>query len=254
MNESAIIRAIRFYEGDTHGDDPFWGDPKGYCTLNALLFPGIENECARFREGKRLNPAFLQDIPRLLDLYAALLNAFEPLAKGRSLTTTRVERLSDYLLLKELGRTVSFTSTSQDDFLSAYGDKQGLALMRFSIPEGTPCVVLAERLPEYRKADEAEALLPPDLPLLLEEIPLTDAQRRIVDLNGEPPVISARVKVHGAPRRTPRTAAFSGGADGPSAGVRVYAALNAGREPDRADAEVYARWKAALREWLLGPN
>ena len=48
MNESAIIRAIRFYEGDTHGDDPFWGDPKGYCTLNALLFPGIETNVRGF--------------------------------------------------------------------------------------------------------------------------------------------------------------------------------------------------------------
>ena len=42
-----MLQAIRYYEGDVSGNDPFWGDPKAYCTINSLLFSGVENEIAR---------------------------------------------------------------------------------------------------------------------------------------------------------------------------------------------------------------
>ncbi|MBO4919619.1 MAG: hypothetical protein J5365_05625 [Erysipelotrichaceae bacterium] len=49
MNEKQL-KAIRYYEGDVSGDDPFWSDPKAYVTLNSLFFEGIEAERRRARE------------------------------------------------------------------------------------------------------------------------------------------------------------------------------------------------------------
>jgi len=136
------IKAVKFYQGDVSGTDPFWGDKKAYCTLNALFFPGIENEIARASEGKKLNPAFLEDTGRLIALCNELLSAFHAMPLENSTVTRRVERLSDYRLRRKLGNTVSFTSTSTAGFLTSYTGKKGLALMRFELPAGTPCLCL----------------------------------------------------------------------------------------------------------------
>ena len=61
----AQLRAVKWYIGDVEGDDPFWGDPKAYVTLNSLFFPGTATEEARAAEGKPLNPEILRDEERL---------------------------------------------------------------------------------------------------------------------------------------------------------------------------------------------
>ena len=248
LSEHAIT-AIRYYLGDVEGNDPFWGDRKAYCTLNALFFPGIANETARAREGKRLNPAFLQDIGRLTALCTDLLQAFCDAGTPREITVFRVERLSDCLLRRELGDTISFTSTSASGFLKEYRDKKGLALLRFRIPAGTPCIVMADVLDHYAKAQEDEVLLPPQTELEFTEIPLSEEERQITDADGNPPAVSFFVNVCGM-----RSVRPDGGclpAEGAGAGQRVYEALNRGEIPAEEDVRLYCEWKEVFRKNVL---
>ena len=244
--------AVRYYQGDVTGDDPFWGDPKAYCTLNSLFFHGISNETARVREGKRLNPAILQDMDRLTGLCTDLLQAFALAGTDRDLVTFRVERLSDYLLCREAGNTVSFTSTSTAGFLKEYGDKKGLALLRFRIPAGTPCIVMAEALEHYKKAQEEEVLLPPGMILDFEEVPLTEEELQITDADGNPPAVSCVVTIRGM--RAAEAGSGVPDAEGAAAGQRVFDALRHGDVPAEEDVLRYSEWKRSFRNAVLYGN
>ena len=249
-------KALLYYEGDVQGSDPFWGDKKAYTTLNSLLFPGFANEKARSLEGKKLNPEALRDISRLLSLYKNLLAAFRVNPATEPVITWRVERFSDYRKLKEAGRTISFTSTSTAGFLSAYQDKKGLALMEFRIPAGVPRLNLAKALPEYKKADEAEILLPPWLGLTFEEQPLNRKEESILDADGKPPAVKAVVTPRLPwPVKPGEDDAASGwlkleDGEGTQAGMRLYEALNKGLPASEADVACFTAWKNALQERL----
>ena len=240
----AQLRAVRWYIGDVEGSDPFWSDPKAYVTLNALFFPGLTAERARAAEGKRLNPAIVSDGKRLGCVLCDLMSAFRSF--GREQTTYRVERFSDFERMRERGGTLSFTSTSTAGFLPAYQDRVGIALMRFALTPETPCIPMAEVLPHYAKADEAEVLLPPGMRLALTELPLTDAERSILDAKGEPPVLSVCAK----PEGMESLEGFWEVPDCPVPGV--LDALNEGREP--ADVGAYLEWKRGLNEYRIVNN
>ncbi len=183
-------RAVRFYEGDIaedEKDDPFWGDARAYVTLNALLYDDLATEYVRVREGKRLNPAMTADLPRLIKTYAALLSAAEKGAQASEMTGYRVERAADFQVCLERGMTCAFTSTSRSGFLPAYGDKQEIVLLCYHVPAGTPLMIFSLLLDRYLKSGEDELLLPPFLRFDAKKRPLTDADRRITDLNGAPP-------------------------------------------------------------------
>lgn len=247
LTDNGQRRAVRWYIGDVTGTDPFWGDPNVYVTINALFFPGTAAECARAREGKRLNPAVLEDPDRLYHALADLLDAFAPLREPTN--TWRVERFSDYCAMRQQGsRTLSFTSTSTAGFLQAYQDRVGIALMQFALPAGTPVIDMSHVLESYAKPDEAEILLPPGLRLTLHEMPVAASQTHILDANGDPPCVSVRavpcgmadVSVHKTAPDPYRIA-----------GIRVLRALAAGKEPDPADALQYSTWKRAFVSRLL---
>ncbi len=241
------ISALRFYEGDVSGDDPFLSDPKAYLTLNALLYPGIRNEEARTAEGKKLNPAITEDTERLLDLYRHLFSA---LVKGTADTprrTYRVERWSDFLAQQDAGITLSFTSTSTAGFLPAYRDRIGIALLKFTIPAGIPALGFSEALPHYAKSEEHEILLPPFLHVSFREIPVTPQEMTILDAENRPPVTAAEADVS-LPERKARAASRVLPVC-PEAG-NVYRALNAGKTPDPADIQAYLEYKEILREML----
>ena len=243
MLTEAQLRAVRWYIGDVEGDDPFWGDPKAYVTLNALFFPGIQAEQARASEGKRLNPAILEDPERLTTVLRDLLSAFSPLPEAAE--SCRVERYSDYQTMKQQGSsTLSFTSTSTAGFLRAYQDRIGIALMRFLLPAGTPVIDMGRMLPHYAKAYEAEILLPPGLHLELTEIPLTTEESQILDAEQHPPVVSVRAVPAGEGRKSEDPGnipdAFR------LAGVSVLQSLAAGEEPSPDDIRMYSRWKNSL--------
>ena len=245
----AQLEAVRYYEGDVSGDDPFWGDPKAYVTLNSLFYEGIGTERRRAAEGKYLNPAVIEDPERLVRILADLLSAFRCADLSRERKTYRVERYADFLEMKQAGRTVSFTSTSSGGFLKAYGDRIGIALMEFTIPAGVPCLPFAEVLGGgYLKTEEQEILLPPGLTASFEEVPVNAEERLITDAEGNPPLLKCRA-VPGAFIR----AADPGGFDpqGPFAGKQVYEALDRGQEPDAEAVRIYTAWKKQVRDHLL---
>lgn len=242
-------KAIRYYEGDVQGNDPFWGDPKAYVTLNSLFFDGIETERCRAAEGKHLNPAVYEDPERLYTLCRDILDAFSASDLSKPRITWRVERYADYLQTKKAGKTLSFTSTSSGGFLKAYGDRIGIALMEFHIPAGIPCFTYKEVLQDnYLKEDEQEILLPPGLLLKITEKPLSREEREITDAEGKEPVVSCIAEITGIAQYTKDTPPVT---DGNEAMIRVYTALNAGKEPDSEDVKKAMQWKEYFCSRLL---
>ena len=243
------LRALRYYEGDVSGNDPFWGDRKAYLTLNSLLYPGLRNERARTAEGKKLNPAILMhDRYPLLDVYGDLFSALGKGVSEKERNVYRVERHSDYLSQKEAGKTLSFTSTSTAGFLSAYADRIGIALMRIEIPAGVPALDFSEALPEYAKEEEHEILLPPWIPLTFAEIPLSEEECRILDAKKNSPLVSCLCRA-GLPECSPDIQNSALLPDF-AAGARVYEALNSGKEPLKEDIHAYLLFKEVLQQRL----
>lgn len=242
-------RAVRYYEGDVRGaSDPFWGDAKAYVSLNALLFDGLRTERTRIAEGKRLNPALLADIPALLDVYSKLFAAAGKGAAAEDALGYRVERADDFAVCRDAGMTLAFTSTCRSGFLPAYGDKRGIVLLTYHVPAGTPQIVFAEQLRDYLKGAEDELLLPPFLGMRIAQRALTDADCRMTDMEGKPPLAAYDLYLTG---KVQAGAVASPGIPPCEAGIRVWNALNAGAEPDAADVSSYLEWKRLLSARLF---
>ncbi|MDE6088803.1 MAG: hypothetical protein K2G25_10540 [Oscillospiraceae bacterium] len=191
------IRAVKFYIGDCAGEEfhPFWSDPKAYLVLNSLFFDGIRTEQARIAEGKFLNPEIVADRERLKNLLRDLLSVFRKSCNPQWLTVYRVERFQDFQAMQQAGRTISFTSTSQNGFLDAYRDRAGIALLHIEIPPRTPCIPMQDFFGNaYAKPEESEILLPPFLNLHFEKISLTDSEKQILDSEQNPPVCACLVR------------------------------------------------------------
>ena len=248
MLNASEISAVKYYIGDAKGDDPFWGDGKAYLVLNSLFYPDIVTEQARTAEGKRLNPVILEDVPRLLSVLSNLFSASEYGRSAPAQIAYRVERYSDYLINVKAGKTISFTSTSTAGFLKDYSDRKGIALMKFHIPEGTPCIPVENALDYYAKPNEQEILLPPWLQLQFTECELSAEELQITDSDGKPPLISVNVEIVGilpfpSPVEIPE--------GGNLAGMRVFSALNQGIEPNQDDISLYCAWKRAIVTQIL---
>ncbi len=141
------------------------------------------------------------------------------------------------------------TSTSVSGFMNAYRDRRGIALMRFSLPENTPCCInISNSLPYYSKQEEAEVLLPPFMKLDIEEIPMTQKETEITDYDGKPPYVSCTVKTAGIEKYSGNIPVLS--YDGSEAGQRIYNALNNNELPNKSDIELYSCWKSDLQKIL----
>ena len=247
--------AVRFYEGDVSDaqrDDAFWGDLKAYCTLNALLFSGLQTERTRIKEGKRMNPAILADLPRLLELYGALFSAAKKGAQYHISAGYRVERAADFAVCREAGETLAFTSTCMRGFLPAYGDKHDIVLLTYRIPAHTPLMVFSQLLTSYLKVNEDELLLPPYLHFNCTERALNEDDRQILDMNGKPPA-GAFVLDMIPPKPEETTLPDMPSAEHAEAGIRLFAQLNAGYPDDAlhaADVTAYLAFKESLHAYL----
>lgn len=197
MNKEKLIQAVRYYEGDVSGNDPLLSDTKAYVTLNALFFPGTENEEIKVKENKFLNTAFISRKTEVLTIIHNLFSAIHDNPCQKDIITYRVERLYDFNLLYKESRTIAFTSTSKNGFLNAYGDKEGIVLMRFHIPAGLPCLDMGTFLPVYAKKDESEILLTPFLELSFTECELSGQEKMIKDRNANPPAGLFDVEITG---------------------------------------------------------
>lgn len=246
---TAEENALHFYIGDVSGNDAFFGDSKAYVVLNSLFFPDISTESARANEGKYLNPAVIADIPRLMGFFESLFSAFRKSVIKEDISAYRVERMSDYSLMRERSSTVSMTSTSTAGFLNEYRDRRGIALMKFSLSKNTLyCIDIGKVLPYYAKSEEAEILIPPFMKLDIEEIPLSENEMQITDCDNAPPLVSCTVKISGIEKYNGNIPELS--AYGSKSGQRIYNALNNGKLPDKEDIEQYSHWKNDLQKIL----
>lgn len=247
----AQLKAVKYYEGDVSGNDPFWSDPKAYVTLNSLFFEGIQSETKRANEGKKLNPAIVEDPMRLLTVLKELLSSFEVADLSKERHTFRVERTSDFEQMVKYGCTQSFTSTSTNEFLKAYGDRVGITLMLFHLPPFMPCLPYEELLKEdYLKTEEHECLLPPFLALSFKKAELTSSDLEITDANNNPPVAKYDVYVLGQMERECKGSLDILMGEGKDAAKRVYEALNKHERPDEKDVDLYLAWKQNLKDLL----
>ena len=235
------IQAVRYYIGDVKNfpEDGFWNDPKAYCLLNALFFPALFSENARIKEGKILNPEILADVPRLTEFFKHLFSAFRK--SEQEYFTYRVERYSDFMMMKQNHRTISFTSTSKAGFLKAYQDRKGIALLKFQIPEHTLCIDMEKFFQNYAKPEEAEILLPPFLNLQFEDLELSDSEKQILDADGKPPLISCLVRV--GMLQKPVFNEKIPPQNGNLAGIRVLEALKSNHSSSEQDISDYSLWK-----------
>ena len=181
MADSEIETCIRYYEGDL----PFYGDYRAYITWNSIFFEDCQSERLKVRENKPLNPLLIEQYSDLIQASSGLFRACSASREKR--VTTRIERTYDFLEMKKKGYTIAFTSTSKKNFLSSYQDKEGIVLLEFLLPSGTQCIDFSERLSSYTKADEAEVLLPPWTRIQIEEKEMSDREKKILDINGNPP-------------------------------------------------------------------
>ncbi len=251
-----MVNALRFYTGDVswwHGEDKeaaFWRDKKAYLVINALFFEGIENELARAGEKKFLNPVFFENTERLLDVCENLIKAIwaggkdEPLQYGY-----RVERMSSFEKIKQLGHTISPTSTSKTGFLSNYRDKKGLVLLDFTIDQGVPRADMGKLLPNYSKAEEKEILIAPWLPLEIRRRSLTEEELTISDYDGQPPGMAYQITVKQPERMNdvrPRPLDQAGA----EAGRRVLETILKQEVPKQEDVRAYSLWKESFRDHL----
>lgn len=183
--------AIKFYEGDIaeeNKDDTLFGDSKIYATINAMFFDGTENEMQKHAEGKRLNPSFIDRFQDLVevDFFGSLFSAFNN-SERDDVVTYRVDRLSNVLEMLKFGKTISFTSTCKNGFLSSYGDKNNIILIEFHIPKEIPHIDFEKVLDSYAKKEEAEVLLPPGIEFKYKKAELSESEKQILDYNGNPP-------------------------------------------------------------------
>ncbi|MBR3358470.1 MAG: hypothetical protein IKG46_11700 [Solobacterium sp.] len=244
------ILALRCYEGDVgSAGDPFWSDPKMYVTWNAILFDGIVTEQARTAEKRRLNPSFLEDDERFLDLNRALIDALRRMPKNGIRRAYRVERLADYRVMKEQGSLPSFISTSTGGFLNSYTDKKQLVLMEFEIMPETIYGELGVLLDSYAKQEEAEILLAPYQTVTIEEKPLPSHLAGIRDACGDEPAVYCHVRT-GTVIRSGLNSVPEKVYD-KEACRHVFAALNAERQPDSQDVQEYLAWKRYIQAQVL---
>ncbi|MDE5582605.1 MAG: hypothetical protein K2J08_02720 [Ruminococcus sp.] len=244
LNKSEIFW-LKYYIGDVGGSDVFFGDPEAYLVLNSLFYDGIFTEISRSAEGKHLNPHILDDVDRLLDFYDNLFSAFWKCRAEKPLRTYRVERMNDYIPIKNHGCTISFTSTSENGFLDSYRDRRGIALMKFEIAENIPCIDMEKNLDFYAKKYESEILLPPFMPLDISENHLTDYEKNITDSDGKSPEISSLAVCGDWILKKDRTENIS--REGSECGKLVYQALNNGEMPENRLIEIFVEWKKTLQ-------
>lgn len=213
-NKREAIDAVRLYEGDIRirdeeGNlvnrqlfDSFYGDKNAYRTLNALLFPGISNEKSRIqREGKQLNPIFLEKIDKTIDIYCHIFRfmCWEYRIRDKEwVIAKRVERLSSLALLKQ-GQTLSFISASKASYDKEFAKKDGVILIEIHISPDVPYLDFEKALGmEYKNIGEREVLLAPFVDIEINEMELTLKEKRTIrDINGNPPVGKYRIDAIG---------------------------------------------------------
>lgn len=243
---SESLRALRFYTGDVrkeNPDDPIYSDAKAYVTLNSLLFEGTDTEKARCEEERKLNPAFLRNLKKTVQIMENLLGCMEACKKEE--TVYRVERLADYACFKKEGMFTSFISCSDSGFLKNYEDKFDLVLMEVHIHKGVRCVRVQQALSDYLKSEEKEVLIAPYTKVIYKETELKKEYADIRDGRNNPPAVYVHVDVYPS-ERTVETPVYPSKEDIEKS-VHFYESLNAHGLVAEDNWKAYVRVKRYIR-------
>lgn len=195
------LNAILFYtgandrirlEGLPEEEQQFYRIPDAYEGMNTLLFPGISNEQARLREGRKLKVTLLEHLPELLGTYISLYSAMWKYPKmpcvKKARYTVRIDRMDSLDSFKQ-GKTCSMLSTSRGKAgIKKYKKKAHLLLLEFLIPDDMGYLDVNEILGmDSIHPEEEEILLPPFLDIELMEMTMTEEEMGYRDMEGNPP-------------------------------------------------------------------
>lgn len=205
MEHRAPVDMLRFYGGDIRertddgkvafgksSKDTLWGDNEAYRTLNALLFDGYENEKERiFKEKKKLKPVFIERLDETLAIYIGVFSMM-CLQKEKNISAVKVKRVDRQASLNAYQKsfTGSFVACTKGAYDTEFAEKNNVILLEVEIPKESPSVDFQQFLSgnEYSNYIEQEVLLPPFLPLEIEEKPLNLKEKKIRDMHKKPPV------------------------------------------------------------------
>lgn len=164
---------LRLYTGDTRirqdngkicidkNDNAIWGDEYIYRTINAFLFPGIENEKARIREGQTFNYELMREPETLLQIMNGIANEIlsQPISQ-KELVVFRMDRAASLWELKK-GHISSFFSCKKRKYDPKFAKKENPIALEVHIPAGAHYADLEKILGGEYEMKEAEVLLQP---------------------------------------------------------------------------------------------
>lgn len=169
--------AMRIYEGtkpDTGRYPVVSQQSTAHGIINSIFFEGINNELIRAIEDvKYLGEGLVIASDQLMDVITDLYSAMYKYGKTirSEIVSRRVERTYSADKMQEKGETVSYNSTTTNNYGIRLFKKKNMTLIEFHIQPGTPCVDYCNILnSEYELYTEREILVAPFCPVTIEKM------------------------------------------------------------------------------------
>ena len=261
------INSILFYQGAVNNISlpeekkdrlEFYQVNNAYELLNVLLFPGFENEKARFmEENRKVDMVLLDHISELVDIYLDIYSAmckFTMSYGERHLYTYRQDRINTYSYI-QTGEIPSFVSTSLIKNVNPiFCKKAGVLLLEFLTDGDVVYLNMNEILGKLSiYPDEQEILFPPFLNVEYKEVQMTDEELQWRDLKGNPPEKKLLLKVKGDNARRVEKAlelAEILQKEKMENVKKIFVKLMCNEEPDEEEKKGYLEWKEMLQRYL----
>ena len=181
--------------------------------MNAMLFPGLDNEFARIYEDHQgLIDNAVRNPEELLELSTLLYTAMYKYGKKMQepVHTTRIDRSASFPEMEKRGQIISNFSTSLQTSYTLFC-KAHITLVQAEIQPGTACLEFGEFFEElgaiYDYSSEREILIAPFSPITMTEEPMTQEELQIRDTNGGPPDRKIKMIVNPPPKARPLSTA-----------------------------------------------
>ena len=205
--------AIKVYEGVSPGGGPLANSYNSYETMNAMLFPGIINEVTRiFDDRKYLIPDSIRNADELMtltdNLYSAMYKYGKTMSRDMDENDTvkvlRVDRSASFPLMELRGEILSNFSTTTASHYKTMFKKAKITLVEANIEPGASCIDFSAALGnDYQYDSEQEILIAPFSKVEMQEVELSDSEKRITDLSGNPPERKILMTVKSQEKATP---------------------------------------------------
>ena len=127
-----------------------------------------------------------------VSIQKAILELLVKLQKEKNISAVKVKRVDRQASLNAYQKsfTGSFVACTKGAYDTEFAEKNNVILLEVEIPKESPSVDFQQFLSgnEYSNYIEQEVLLPPFLPLEIEEKPLNLKEKKIRDMHKKPPV------------------------------------------------------------------